>query len=233
MARVIYIILFVVPTVIAGIVVFFDLGDPKDPLPWWFWALVTAIVVLSIIIASLAKRGHRIELNAKPRIGIQFVPGDLGFEETGPKNADGLARRLFRISIQNLGGEVVKNCSVKMVSMVDANGVHSAYPGIHFKRRHDNPPDVINRPHEQSFDIRPNDHEDIDIVELEEKTPNSMLVMKYALKGHSSMTVNNCLPRTFCPQSLTLKVVADNSMPVEESFQFYVDDAGYLRFERQ
>ena len=196
------------------------------------WPAAISMLLTLVIVLSAGNRALRRRL--RPKIAIEFVPGDPEFEETTPKNSDGLAKRKYRLRVRNRSAEMVKDCSVKMVKMVDANGTHSQYSGMRFKRRHDNPPAVANMPHEQSFDIAPDDHEDVDIVYLNETEANPRLVMCYALLGYGSIAqVNNAIPVGCCPEILTIRATAANSTPVQTVFKIDVDDSGRLTFETQ
>lgn len=203
------------------------IADLKYVSPYW------PAVVIALSVAFGAQFGTSVSLSRRLRakIKIEFKPGDPNFEATYPKDADGPARRTFRIRVVNESDEVVTNCSVKMVSMIDVKGTRSQYEGMPFRLRYDDPPPQMPAAYQQSFDIRGGDHEDIDIVELEETDPKGMLAMKYAPRAHSRFSIQNAIAKSRCPQVLTLKAVADNSTSDLATFRFYVDECGQLRFE--
>lgn len=207
-----------------------DLGMIFGFPSWIVGALVAVVLLFGTTLQYAVKLRRRLD----PKIAIEFVPGDPEFEETEPKSTMMLAKRTFRLRVRNLCAETVKDCSLRMVRMIDANGTQSQYGGVRFKRRHDNPPHVANMAHEQSFDIAADDYEDVDIVSMVETESDPRFTMCYASLGSGSIIqMKNAIPISCCPEILTVKATAANSTPVEAVFKIDVDDSGRLIFERQ
>ena len=137
------------------------------------WPMISAwpisICVAALCIAVLvAIRATTLEKRLEPRIKM-----DGPFIWTMPKNATEQALRTYRVRMTNISSEVLRGCRVRLVEMRNVNGEPSKEHGRHFRLSTDDPPDILNTPHTQTFDIPPKDYVDIDIAQLDERTPNS------------------------------------------------------------
>jgi hypothetical protein len=160
----------------------------------------------------------------KPRIRVNFRPENGDFQHTFPKQSTEKAFRTFRIEIENLSHVPIRNCSVRMVSMVDALGTRSIYRNMEFKRKDDNHPNYLVGK-QKAFDIRPRDSEFVELVCMNETVPDGRVIMLYADPDFDPKTRSlwNEIDVSRFPQTLTIRVVGDDvSDRVEHAFTISV-----------
>ncbi len=148
---------------------------------------------------------------------------------TDPKNTSGKASlRTFKVNISNQSAEIVKGCELKLLKMENVDGVLSKEAGRQFKQSlQDWKPNVA--PYSKSFDIKPDDSVDVDLVRYKEEQRPSSVTMCYAIDVKTDTKVYVNVPLESCPHIMTVRAVAENcSTPVDRDFQFYVTDTGLL-----
>lgn len=189
--------------------------------------LTLAIIVgLGILVFWFWRRLVYLEDKLVPKIKVHDP-----FYWTEPKNAQGKALRTYRLRIENLSGELIRNCQVKLIDMVNKDNGSTREIGKPFKLSLENPPDILNAPLIQSFNISPMDKIDVDIVQFNETKPDTHIRMCFATQGSKDLNVGSGIPLVMCPHNLTIRAIAENSMLVDRKFKFYVDGNGILQFE--
>lgn len=187
---------------------------------------LTIVVGLGILAFSFWRRLVYLEDKFIPKIKMHEP-----FFWTEPKNAPGKALRTYRLRIENLSVEAIKHCQVKLIDMVNKDNGSTRESGKPFKLSIENPPDILNTSLTQSFNISPMDKIDVDIVQFNETKPDTHIRMCYATQGPTDLNVGSGIPVVMCPHNLTIRAIAENSMPVDRQFKFYVDENGILQFE--
>jgi hypothetical protein len=169
-----------------------------------------------------------LEEAAKPRLRISAP-----IAVVEPKGQTGKAFRTYRLRIENISTSVVRSCYAKQTSFININGHESDSIGMHFKKSTEQPYELINYSHQQSFDIPPLGHEIIDIVSIDETTPNNNVIMLYATQGHGSAHVRNSIPQRFFPHDLTIQFCGDNITPVEEKYKLHINREEILEMDHE
>ena len=195
--------------------------------PSWILGLTVFLGFATIwLLEYSVKLRNQIKALTEPKIKIHDP-----FYWTEPKNALGKALRTYRLRISNLSGELIKHCQVKLIDMVNKNNEPTREGGLSFKLSIENPPAVLNAPLTQSFNIAPFDSKVVDIVRFNETKPDIHIHLCYATQGPIDLNVYTEVPVGLCPHNLTIRAIAENSMPVDRQFKFYVDEHGILQFE--
>jgi hypothetical protein len=132
-----------------------------------------------------------------------------------PKGAEGPAVREWRLKVRNISASVVRNCSAKKKSFVNAQGQQSDSINACFMLSRER-----GRPsgHHEYFDIPPGGEEEISIATWNERDPREPVCMHYATPG-----IRNLIPLTRFPHDLTIAVYAENlAEPVSRHFEIGV-----------
>ncbi|MBI2989434.1 MAG: hypothetical protein HYY45_21960 [Deltaproteobacteria bacterium] len=161
----------------------------------------------------------------EPKLQIIFEAGKEPFDHTEPARASQRAFHIYRIGVKNIGGQKLSGCSIKLCDMKPGLNV---YLPIALKQRLDNPNDVLNIPHKQTFDLFPMERVEVDVAALDEAQDNSEIRLCYALEGHRSLNLADTISRG--AYELTIKAYAEVGQPTECSFRLWIEDCR-LRFK--
>ena len=204
---------------------FFGITLPDAPT-WWLFSIGVVLVVAHAFLRRLQELENKLE----PKISISNP-----IMHSIPKMEHGKAeRRLFSVIVKNESGELVKNCQVKLLEMTNKDGGESFHHGRTFVRHADNFPIRNSTDIQTVFDIRPEDSEQIDIVEYPEKQSTQQLTICIPIRMDVTGTNSFPLwlvPMSMCPHDVTIGVFADNTIPVRKKFSFYVGEDGLLKLE--
>ena len=185
------------------------------------WALVLIGVYLFI---ALCRKVWILEREIEPKVRLVFDPNDPMCVATWPKHANEHAKRRYRLKVENDSSAEVAKCSVQMMALDDKDGNPSVHKNIPFKLMNDNPSDILNMPHKESFSLPEKHHEYVDIVAFDETTPDKRFRMLYATQGPRSRLFD-LIPFAHSPH--TLKIVAvGGGEPVSKEFKIYLRDDG-------
>lgn len=195
------------------------------------WVSGIAFILLFFFVApfkawlSATRKIEEFEEAAKPKV----VLGDPE-EEFSP----GGKYRKWHLRVINTSTVPIKNCFVKMESMINKDGKESVHRDNRFKWGTDNP--IMNYgagfEYTQQKDLAPSSGEFIDIAEMDEtQAPADALVtILYALKKES-FAYSYIKPVVF-PHTLKIQVCADNlTSPVSATYVLSVED-GKLKMRK-
>jgi len=164
-------------------------------------------------ITTLSEKLHIYEDRAAPK--LEFV-----FEEHGwpyeclEKSNPSLKMWLFRIGVRNKWYEQVRDCVVKLET-VSPHGERFIIRNL--KSWTDNPSDVLNIPHKQSFTLNADDTEYIDVIRVRQYSEKVEIEVCYALEGHRDISAATGLVGG-STYALTLKAIASIGGPSYRTF---------------
>ena len=196
------------------------------------WAVGAALFVLLVVVAPFRLwRTTRHELDAFQSAAKVAVVISDPVEVPFPKVDSGPAQtRTIHLEIENPCSVTIRNCSVRLASMTNIYGKETETLGQPFRLSTERPHNVLDFVYTTKFDIHPLSSERIDIASLEETDSRSNVIILYATQGKAGAGVLNSIPVKFFPHTLKIRVTADNLlMPVERTFQLYVDQQRCLR----
>lgn len=202
-----------------GIAEYFQLTHLAIPTGWLI--TTTTMIILGVLLFNVAHRARRLDDERKPRIKIDAPACYLD-----PKGAVGPCLRTYKVRVHNLSPvETARNCQVKMVRMMNKDGVTSREEGRPFKLTLNSPREGLNQPLIEKFDIAPMDWKDVDLVRLEERRPGEQVIMRYASQGIQDGDIAVGCPIDLCPHTLTIRAVTDNTgPPVDMELKYWVDN---------
>lgn len=197
-------------------------------LSGWAIAFFAMLPISSWVIGGILIKIVKLEKKLEPKISLS----DPNFT-TLPKLAKGKAKRTYSLKVTNESGELIKNCQVKLVEMLNVRDEPSKERGRPFKLSTESPPESLIGAvqHAQKFDIAPNDFIDIDIVYYNELSSTNLIRMCYALQGAMDHAVYVGIHKEDCPHRLTIRAIADNTVPVETKLKYWLEE-GMLRLEK-
>lgn len=190
-----------------------------EPTGWTLVVIGIALYFINIYVDHLSK----------PKEVIPYRPAvDLTFEASGPfvytepAGTSGHAVRGYRVKVTNTGTQDIGNCIVyldKMISLTEP-GFKNAYLPIAL---------ITQQQRQQKrrggeFQLRSGQPKFIDVAWLDERSADSQIVLQY-----EDPTIANMVRRGDYILSL---VAYGGGPPVSGMYRLFVDDAGYLRFER-
>jgi len=188
-------------------------------LPTWIPATIIFLVLFSaMLIVHVVRLNHRL----KPKLII----GPPVAVHT-PKGAQNPNSVTFKVRITNKSEENIDGCQVRLMEMVNKEGVHSVEEGRAFKRSLDNPTDILNLPHDTEFNIAPGGWEDVDLVQIDYRQPTPTIRMLYALQGIRDTKVVVWIPFDLCPHVMSIRASARNcAIPEEKTLTLILDADG-------
>lgn len=219
LTRVIQFCLIGAPTAVSWGSEYFQLKHLVIPTEWLI--MTTAMIILGVLLFNVANRARILDDERKSRIKIDDPVCYLD-----PKGAEGPCLRTYRVRVHNLSpSETARNCQVKLIRMVNKDGVPSREEGRPFKLTLNNPRDILNQPLIEQFDIKPMDWKDVDLIQLNEKEPGAQVIMRYATQGYLGGDIAVGCPVDLCPHTLTIKAVAENAGPsVDMELSYWVEN---------
>lgn len=199
-------------------------------MPWLpdIHPVLSPLVVLFALLAFFfLKRLHELENRLAPKVSISDPVA-----YTEPKGTEGKADlRTFKLVVKNVSAATVKGCELKLVSMLNKDGGQSKEVGRSFKQSlEDWKPGA--RPYSKTFDIKPGDSVDVDLVRYKEAQGGAHVTMCYAIDVTVDRSVYTGVSLDVCPHDIIVRAVAENSSEaVERTLRFYVDRFGVLAVE--
>lgn len=175
--------------------------------PWWPATIIFLGVFATVQFAS--KRSLEKRLSAKLSIGTP-VAVHVPKESQNPNSVT------FKVRVFNKSSENIEACQVRLIEMINRKNAHNAEEGRAFKRSLDSPADILNQPHDLSFNIPPGGWEDVDLVQVDYRRPTPTIRMLYALQGIRDMNVLVWIPYDLCPHTIRIQASANNCSTPEK-----------------
>lgn len=197
------------------------------------WALLITTVIFGFFFFDVSFEIAKSFLN--PTLQITSDSGDpfehfiesypLTFVNDSPaEKPKSWPMKLFRIQLENLGGQTIRNIEVRLKS-IEPKPDYLHVP-LNLRKMHDHPEEGA--PLQTSFDLAPYDKAYFDVLQLDIGTniTNGELEITHTVKE-----INAHIPRK--NYKLTVEAVGHNTQPTENTFNLNLDDLNNPTFQEE
>lgn len=165
-------------------------------------------------IAQLTDTLKTYQDRAAHKLTFVFEEHKYPYEILEKQSGNDLKVWLFRVGVKNLWHERLTQCSVKLESISPHGEKFLPKP---MKLAVDNPPDVLNMAHQQTFAINADDTTLIDVVKVHQRPSGATAEVCYALEGIRDIRQASGLVGGDT-WFLTLKAMAEMGKPFMQTF---------------